>query len=75
MTNTRLEYEKEKAAAKLVSFYRNMDDLFAVYMEIKMYYEPIAGLIDKDFPFLDKMYLDAKKEFEEKAKLKTQQQN
>ena len=70
MKNTRLEYEKEKAAAKLVSFYRNMDDLFAVYMEIKMYYKPIAGLIDKEFPFLEQMYLDAEQEFKEKREAK-----
>ena len=70
MTNSRLEYEKEKAAAKLVSFYKSMDDLFATYMEIKMYYGPIAHLVDKEFPFLEQMYLDAEEEFKKKAEKK-----
>lgn len=59
MTNTRQEYEKEKAAAKLVTFYKSLDDFFAIYMEIKMYYPPIAEVVDREFPFLTQMYENA----------------
>lgn len=67
MSQSKIDYEKEKAAVRLYEFYKRFDNFLAVYVELKMYYPELATHVEEQYPFLVDMYNDAREQYRNRS--------
>lgn len=63
-------YYREKIAAKLVAFLETEEQLLRLYAEAKLYYRPVAEMLESRRPYLVVLYDQATKDWEKYAQIR-----